>query len=104
MFRCMGCMAEIPQNAAQCPHCGYLRGTPPMEAYHLEPETILQGRYIVGRVLGYSYQETDVIAKMVPMELNITLERALQINPAFREAYDNDPRVHRLRHLRQDRR
>ena len=50
----------------------------------------------VGRVLGYSYQETDVIAKMVPMELNITLERALQINPAFREAYDNDPRVHRL--------
>lgn len=53
MFRCMGCMAEIPQNAAQCPHCGYLRGTPPMEAYHLAAETILQGRYIVGRVLGY---------------------------------------------------
>lgn len=53
MFRCMGCMAENPQNAPQCPHCGYLRGTPPMEAYHLEPETILQGRYIVGRVLGY---------------------------------------------------
>ncbi len=53
MIRCMGCMAEIPQNAAQCPHCGYLRGTPPMEAYHLQAETILQGRYIVGRVLGY---------------------------------------------------
>lgn len=50
----------------------------------------------VGRVLGYSYQETDRIAKMVPMELNITLERALAINPIFMDAYRNDPRVERL--------
>ncbi|NLB39152.1 MAG: DNA polymerase III subunit alpha, partial [Clostridiales bacterium] len=50
----------------------------------------------VGRVLGYGYQETDAIAKMVPMELNITLERALAINPIFMDAYRNDPRVERL--------
>ncbi|MDD4080721.1 MAG: DNA polymerase III subunit alpha, partial [Eubacteriales bacterium] len=50
----------------------------------------------VGRVLGYSYQETDMVAKMVPMELNITLEKALIQNPRLLEARDSDPRVKRL--------
>lgn len=50
----------------------------------------------VGRVLGYTYQETDQVAKMVPMELNITLEKALDINPQLREARDSNPRIRRL--------
>ena len=50
----------------------------------------------VGRVLGYSYQETDRVAKMVPMELNITLEKALLQNPRLLDARDSDPRVKRL--------
>ncbi len=50
----------------------------------------------VGRVLGYSYQEVDIIAKMVPMELGITLEKALRINPEFQASKDNDPRVDKL--------
>ena len=36
-----------------CPHCGYVEGTPAREAYHLTPGTILNGKYQVGRVLGY---------------------------------------------------
>lgn len=50
----------------------------------------------VGRVLGYSYQETDRIAKMIPRELDITLERALKINPDLQADYSNDPRTGRL--------
>ena len=50
----------------------------------------------VGRVLGYSYQEVDAVAKMVPMELGITLDRALTLNPELAGAYENDPRVNRL--------
>lgn len=50
----------------------------------------------VGRVLGYSYQEVDAIAKMVPMELGITLDKALHVNPELHDAYENDPRVKRL--------
>lgn len=50
----------------------------------------------VGRVLGYSYQEVDTIAKMVPMELGITLDKALHISPELHAAYENDPRVERL--------
>jgi len=46
-------MGEYQDGAGVCPSCGYVRGTPPREAYHLTPESILQGRYIVGRVLGF---------------------------------------------------
>ena len=51
MFRCMGCMEEFDDSLNTCPHCGYKRGTPPRDAYDLPPETILNGRYIVGRKL-----------------------------------------------------
>ena len=50
----------------------------------------------VGRVLGYSYQETDRVAKLVPRELDITLERALKVNPDFHAAYEQEPRVRKL--------
>ena len=50
----------------------------------------------VGRVLGYSYRETDRIAKMIPRELDITLERAMRVNADLKTSYETDPRVKRL--------
>ncbi len=50
----------------------------------------------VGRVLGYSYQETDVIAKAVPMDLGMTLEKALDVSPDLKNMVAGDPRVRRL--------
>lgn len=50
----------------------------------------------VGRALDYSYGFCDSVAKMVPSELNITLDKALVENPDLKKAYDNDERVHRL--------
>ena len=45
----------------------------------------------VGRVLGMSYGEVDKIAKLVPNELNITLERALKLNPELGEIANTSP-------------
>ena len=45
----------------------------------------------VGRVLGMSYGEVDRIAKLVPNELNITLERALKLNPELRQISSSSP-------------
>ena len=50
----------------------------------------------VGRVMDLPYAYVDSIAKMVPNELNITLQRALDINPEFRNLYETDDRVHTL--------
>ena len=40
----------------------------------------------VGRVLGYSFGETDKLAKMIPTTLNITLEEALEQSPDLKAA------------------
>lgn len=50
---CLGCIEKYSDQYDVCPHCGYVDGTPPKEAYHLVPGTILHGRYIVGKVIGY---------------------------------------------------
>ncbi len=50
----------------------------------------------VGRVLGVSYQQTDQVAKMVPFALDMTLEKALNLNPQLRAAYDGDELVRKL--------
>ncbi len=44
----------------------------------------------VGRVLDMPYSDVDVIAKMVPQELNITLKRALEMNPDLRKKYEEE--------------
>ena len=50
----------------------------------------------VGRVLGFPVSEVDRIAKLVPEELGITIERALEISPDLRQLYENDERVRQL--------
>ncbi|MBR6003495.1 MAG: DNA polymerase III subunit alpha, partial [Lachnospiraceae bacterium] len=47
----------------------------------------------VARVLDIPYQRADQIAKMVPNELNITLDKALEMNPEFRALYESDSEV-----------
>jgi DNA polymerase-3 subunit alpha len=47
-------------------------------------------------VLGFGYGEVDRIAKMVPNQLGIRLDEALQVALPLREQYDADPQVHRL--------
>lgn len=50
----------------------------------------------VGRVMDMPYAFVDSIAKMVPQELNITLDRALQTNPEFRNLYETNEQVREL--------
>ncbi|NLI54073.1 MAG: DNA polymerase III subunit alpha [Clostridiales bacterium] len=44
----------------------------------------------VGRVLRVPYADVDRLSKMVPFELNMTLERALSISPDLKAQYQND--------------
>lgn len=50
----------------------------------------------VGRAMNYSYGEVDRIAKMIPSVLNITIDKALEMNPEFKEAYEAEPRTKEL--------
>ncbi|HEX3889772.1 MAG TPA: DNA polymerase III subunit alpha, partial [Verrucomicrobiae bacterium] len=44
----------------------------------------------VGRVMGLSYGEGDRLAKMIPFDLKMTLEKALKQSPELKEAYQNE--------------
>ena len=50
----------------------------------------------VGRVLDFPYAQTDTIAKMIPNELNITIDKALVMNPELKALYEKDEQVHHL--------
>jgi DNA polymerase-3 subunit alpha len=47
----------------------------------------------VGRAMGVPYSEVDAISKMVPDKLGITLQEAIDMEPRFKEASENDPKV-----------
>ncbi|WP_130807687.1 DNA polymerase III subunit alpha [Senegalia massiliensis] len=50
----------------------------------------------VGRALDISYSEVDYIAKQIPMELGITIDKALEMNKQLKETYNSDRKVKKL--------
>ena len=47
----------------------------------------------VARVLNIPYAKADTVSKKVPMEMHMTLDKALEMNPELRIMYDEDPEV-----------
>lgn len=50
----------------------------------------------VGRVLNMPYAFVDSVAKMIPTELGITIDKALKHNPELKAAYESDEQIHYL--------
>lgn len=53
----------------------------------------------VSRVFGLPYAETDALAKLIPDELGITLEKALDMEPKLLELSEKDPKIKRIIHI-----
>jgi len=50
----------------------------------------------VGRALDIPYAEVDAIAKMIPFQLGMTIDRALELNPELEQIYDENPKIQEL--------
>ena len=50
----------------------------------------------VGRALNIPYNDVDAVAKQVPNELHMTIEKALSVNPELKKMYDGTPQVREL--------
>ena len=50
----------------------------------------------VGRALDFPYAETDKLAKMIPNELHITINKALEQNRELKELYESNEEIHKL--------
>ena len=49
-----------------------------------------------GRVMGYSYSDVDIVAKLIPMELNITLEKAIENSKELKTIYNENLSLRKL--------
>jgi DNA polymerase III subunit alpha len=56
----------------------------------------------VGRVMGMLYSEVDVVAKLIPEKLNITLKEAIETEPRLKQLMEDEPRVGTLMELAQN--
>ncbi len=50
----------------------------------------------VARVLNLSYAEADAIAKAIPFDLKMTIDKALNMNPELKASYENDEKVRQV--------
>ena len=50
--RCMKCMHDLSGGIAYCPECGRAYGSVHAEPFALKPGTILNGKYLMGEMLG----------------------------------------------------
>ncbi|MGE4130015.1 MAG: DNA polymerase III subunit alpha [Bdellovibrionales bacterium] len=50
----------------------------------------------VGRVLGMTYAEVDIVAKLVPEKIGINLDEAIEMEPRLKELMELDPKVNML--------
>ncbi|HCA04310.1 MAG TPA: DNA polymerase III subunit alpha, partial [Ruminococcaceae bacterium] len=50
----------------------------------------------VGRALAIPYATVDVVAKLIPAELNITIDKALKLKKELRDKYENDSQIRSL--------
>ncbi len=62
----------------------------------LQPKAVIRD---VSRVFGLPYGEADALAKLIPDELGITLDRALEIEPKLTELEERDPKIKRIIHI-----
>ncbi|MDQ0154542.1 protein kinase domain-containing protein [Robertmurraya andreesenii] len=70
---CLGCMADIGSESI-CPHCGWKVGTAAEAPQHLPPGTILQEKYLLGRVLGHGGFGITYLA----WDLNLNMKLAIK--------------------------
>ncbi|HWP97501.1 MAG TPA: protein kinase [Syntrophomonadaceae bacterium] len=84
---CLGCMA-IKGEASTCPYCGWVEGTQSDSGQHLEPGTILRGKYLLGRVLGQGGFGITYLAWDLDLNIKLAIKEYLPRDFATRGSGD----------------
>ena len=70
---CMGCMAQ-KNDRNICPECGWQEGTAPESPQHLPPRTLLNRRYLIGKVLGQGAFGITYLAWDSNLEIKVAIK------------------------------
>ncbi|MDD6061876.1 MAG: protein kinase, partial [Oscillospiraceae bacterium] len=90
MQRCLGCMRAFGEEFDVCPHCGYIVGTGAASKNYLEPGTVLQNRYTLGKVLGQGGFGITYIAWDQRLEIPVAVKEFFPTSFAARMTGSND--------------
>ena len=74
---CLGCFEEYGAVYHICPRCGYAEGTSVESPLHMEPATVLHGRYVIGRVLGSGSFGVTYIAWDTVLQIKVAVKEYL---------------------------
>lgn len=88
--QCMGCMELYDAKYDVCPRCGYEEDQPARELLHMDPGTVLKGRYVVGRALGYGGFGVTYIGYDIQLKRTIAIKEYLPSEFATRVLHQQD--------------
>ncbi len=90
MKLCMGCMNQVEDNVTTCPYCGYNETADEQEAYYLAPGTIIGGKYIVGKAMGYGGFTVSYIGMDAEKNRKVTIKEYLPSDLTTRSQGENE--------------
>ena len=98
---CYGCMEEISKEP--CEYCGWSSQSDDNSSLHLQPGTILQGKYLIGKVLGQGGFGITYLAKDIMLDIKLAVKEYLPQDLASRtmgqskvSMFSNDAKEHFL--------
>ena len=88
--RCIGCMEDIGAAGNYCPYCGYDNsGNALGHPCAMHPNTILHGRYLVGRMLGQGGFAITYIGFDLVLNVKVAVKEYFPMGAAAREGRSN---------------
>ncbi len=101
--RCIGCMEDMGnESGAFCPHCGYNNSeSAPKQPYAMRPNTLLHGRYLVGRVLGQGGFGITYIGFDMVLNLKVAIKEYFPMGSATREGNSSTLRWNSMNNVEQ---
>ncbi|WP_373220302.1 serine/threonine protein kinase [Blautia obeum] len=97
MKKCMGCMRDYNENYDKCPVCGYstwnIEEDIRKKEDSLKAETILNARYIIGRVLSYTEYGITYLSWDALLQKRVVIKEYLPVNSARRKTGEEMTRV-----------
>ncbi|MBS6954611.1 MAG: DUF5050 domain-containing protein [Enterocloster asparagiformis] len=74
MYRCVNCMQEVAKGERFCSHCGFDMGSYVQPPNALKKDTILCGRYLIGRVMGHGGFGVTYVGYDLKLELKVAVK------------------------------
>jgi serine/threonine protein kinase len=90
---CMGCMKD-KGSVESCPYCNWLEGTAPESTLHLPPRSVLQDKYVIGRVLGQGGFGITYLAWDSLLDRKLAVKEFFPRELATRNSENNTVTVH----------